>query len=328
MVKLDLKDRKILYQLDLDSRQSLSRIGEKVGLHKNNVLYRIKRMQDEGVITNFWTTIDSYKLGYDVYRYYLVFQYASQDVKNEIIEHFVNYKNSWVVDSLKGTYDLAVVLWVKNIPDFYNFWDKTNDKYGDYFAEKIFSIYVQAYAYRQSYLLLEEYETSDRLKADRDSYEIVGVGEKVAVDKLEYQLLNEIAENARIPLVELAEKLGCSSQTAQYRLKKLKHSGVIQGFRVGVDISKLGFEQFKVDIYLKEPSKRKQILTYMKYNPYVTFISTSAGYADLEIEFTIEHSNNLLQVMDEIESTFSGAIKKYTYFSVAQFHKLRCIPEV
>ena len=43
MVKIDLKDRKILYELDNYSRQSLSNIGKKVGLHKNVVLYRIKR---------------------------------------------------------------------------------------------------------------------------------------------------------------------------------------------------------------------------------------------------------------------------------------------
>jgi DNA-binding Lrp family transcriptional regulator len=33
MEKLDLKDRKILYYLDLKSRQSFSAIGRKIGLH-------------------------------------------------------------------------------------------------------------------------------------------------------------------------------------------------------------------------------------------------------------------------------------------------------
>jgi len=50
MVKIDLKDRKILYQLDLNSRQSLTQIGKNVGLKKDVVSYRIKRLQDEGVI--------------------------------------------------------------------------------------------------------------------------------------------------------------------------------------------------------------------------------------------------------------------------------------
>ena len=34
MIKIDLKDRKILYQLDINSRQPYSKIGKKVGLPK------------------------------------------------------------------------------------------------------------------------------------------------------------------------------------------------------------------------------------------------------------------------------------------------------
>ncbi|MEM0493397.1 MAG: winged helix-turn-helix transcriptional regulator, partial [Candidatus Thermoplasmatota archaeon] len=50
MVDLDLKDRKILYELDLNARQSFGDIGKKVGLSKDSVAYRVKRMEDEGVI--------------------------------------------------------------------------------------------------------------------------------------------------------------------------------------------------------------------------------------------------------------------------------------
>jgi Lrp/AsnC family leucine-responsive transcriptional regulator len=57
MTKIDLKDRKILYELDLDARQSLTQVGKKVGLKKDIVSYRIKRMQDEGIIKNFWTAM-------------------------------------------------------------------------------------------------------------------------------------------------------------------------------------------------------------------------------------------------------------------------------
>ena len=58
MLKLDLKERKILYELDNNSRQSFTKIGKKVGLHKNVVAYRIKRMKKIGVIRFFYTVID------------------------------------------------------------------------------------------------------------------------------------------------------------------------------------------------------------------------------------------------------------------------------
>ena len=59
MVKIDLKDRKILYELDLNSRQSLTAIGKKVGLKKDVVSYRIKKLEDEGIIKNYYAFIDT-----------------------------------------------------------------------------------------------------------------------------------------------------------------------------------------------------------------------------------------------------------------------------
>ena len=38
MIDIDKKDRKILYQLDLDSRQTVTQIGRKVNLKKDVVL--------------------------------------------------------------------------------------------------------------------------------------------------------------------------------------------------------------------------------------------------------------------------------------------------
>ena len=42
MYKIDLKDRKILYELDINARQTLSQIGKNVLLPKSVVAYRIK----------------------------------------------------------------------------------------------------------------------------------------------------------------------------------------------------------------------------------------------------------------------------------------------
>ncbi|MCX6665718.1 MAG: Lrp/AsnC family transcriptional regulator [Euryarchaeota archaeon] len=324
MTPIDIKDRKILYELDLDARQSFTQIGKKVGLKKDMVVYRVQRMQDEGIIKNFWTLIDAYKLGYNVFRFYLVFQYATPDIKNKVIEYLIKEKHTCVINSIIGRYDLVVFLWIKNINDFYHFWEKMLDNYGDYFAEKVFSLYVKWYTYRNSYLLLEETKDLDRLK-----YEITGGrAELVDIDETDYHLLNLIAENARIPLINLAEKLNCSSQTINYRLNNLTKSGVIQAFRIGIDISKFGLKHFKIDAHLKEHTQRNHITNYIKNNPYLTFIGTSAGVSDLELEFYLEDSDKLNQIMDDIHLKFPGAIRKYDYFTVAKNYKLRFIPEI
>ena len=87
MVDIDLKDRKILYHLDLNCRQSNAQIGKKVGLSKEVVNYRIKKMEEEGIIKNYWTAINSFKLGYQVFRIYIKFQNVTEKKKQEIIDY-------------------------------------------------------------------------------------------------------------------------------------------------------------------------------------------------------------------------------------------------
>ena len=47
VITLDAKDRKILYELDINSRHSNSEIAKKVGLSKQVVGFRIKRLIQE-----------------------------------------------------------------------------------------------------------------------------------------------------------------------------------------------------------------------------------------------------------------------------------------
>ena len=115
MEKLDLKDRKILYHLDLDSRQSFAQLGRKVGLHKDVVAYRVKKLLERGVIRNFCAYINDSKLGYHHIRLYITFQFITPEIKSEIINYFVNNDYLEFVHTTEGHYDLVLIVSTKNI---------------------------------------------------------------------------------------------------------------------------------------------------------------------------------------------------------------------
>jgi len=309
-MKLDLKDRKILYELDLNCRQSNAQIGKEVGLGRDVVAYRINRMQEEGVIKNFWTAINTFKLGYDVFRIYITLQYVTSDIKKEIIDHFTRYKNTWAVKSAKGEIDLAVILWTKNNYEFYDFWDKTLDKYEEYFSKTIISVYAEAFCYKKSFLLPEKKETSNR-----EMYRLKCGVEPYNIDEMDYKILNEIAVNARMPLIELADRIGTSSQTVNYRLRNLEKSGVIQAYRVNIDYPKIGLHHFKVDIYLSDHKKKRVIWNYLKEKPFFEYLNVAVGWCDLEPEFVVKNHEEFDKIFYNIESKFPKSIKKWYLFS-------------
>ena len=73
MDKLNLKDKKILYELEKNARVTISDIAKKVGLSKQLVSYKIKRLEEERIIEGYHAIIDTSKLGYTTYRVYFTF---------------------------------------------------------------------------------------------------------------------------------------------------------------------------------------------------------------------------------------------------------------
>jgi DNA-binding Lrp family transcriptional regulator len=323
MQQLDLKDRKILYELDLNCRQSNVQIGKKVGLSKEVVKYRINRMQNEGILSYFWTAINTYKLGYEVIRIYISFQDVSSKIKDEIIQYFINSKNAWAVISLTGEVDLDVILWIKDFNEFYRFWNITLEHFGNYFGHHTISTLNNVIAYKKKYLLLNENEN-----IDGEYYRMSSGGNTFRIDKEDYELLNEIAMNARISLIDLATKLRCSSQTVSYKINNLIKKDIIKAFRVDVNISKIGFEKFGLCIYLKDHSKKRLIQESIKNNPYLEYIDEAIGWADLQFELIVENMSKLLLIAEEFNTKFPGAIRKQTFIMAQKYHKERWLPEI
>jgi Lrp/AsnC family transcriptional regulator for asnA, asnC and gidA len=321
MEKLDLKDKKILYELDQNSRQSNSKIGKKVGLHKNVVAYRIKRLLERQVIRNFYTVIDSFKLGYNCFRFYLVFRHITPEKREEITNYFVNNKYSWWVGLFEGHYDLAVLIWVKELNDFHLFWEETLKKYHHYFQNQIFCNYVQLTQYRNSFLL-EEYN-----KLEREKYAITAGGKKVNIDEKDFKILKILSKNSRIPTLDIAKNLKISVDTVNNKVKKMIKMDIIQGYRVEVDFLKLGYQFFKVNINLNDYKERGKIINYIKNNPHLVMIDKSIGYYDLELNFWITDLNNFHKIMDDLTQSFPLSIKNYTYVHNAKLYKLLYIPE-
>jgi DNA-binding Lrp family transcriptional regulator len=323
MEKIDVKDWKILYQLDLNSRQSNTELGKKVGLRKDVVAYRIKRLEETGVINFYWTAIDTFKLGYDVFRIYITFQYVDVEKKKEIINHFVKCKDSWLVVTAKGEIDLNVILWVKDPYQFYQYWDKTLDLYADYFAKTTISLYIQAIDFKKSYLDKEE-----KNDTDRELYHVTSTRDYVSVDELDYQLLNELAMHARTPLIDLAETLSCSSQSVKYRLDNLIKKEVVKGFRIGIDYAKLGLQYYKLDIYLRDHKYTAPMTAYLRNKPYLQCLNIAIGWADIEPELIVKDIGELGQIMNELNSRFPNSMKRYTYWILEERFKERWLPEI
>ena len=324
MEKMDVKDKKIIYELDIDSRQSFRSIGRKVGLSKDVVTNRIKRLQQQGIIKNFRTRINLISLGYLFIRTYYVFQFTNPQIKKEIVEYFVNSKDTTVVISLEGSYDLLVATPGNNMLKLNSLSEQALNMFGDYITKQASAIYLTCTWYALSFLLNEKDRGRELVKpvdelALPESWKDF---KPVKIDELDFKILKILALNARIPIVDIAQKLNSTVTIIHHRIKKLTDLRIIEGYGVTFDLGKLGYRFYHINIYLKKLIKKYQIIDYIRNNPHLCCIEKTIGHAaDLELEFYLNNVEQLYQIMDDLSTKFPDDIKNFNHYSYLEIHK-------
>ena len=315
MFEIDIKDRKILYNLDLNSRQSLNTIGSNVRLTKNVVQYRIDRLVGNGIIKNFYTAIDFYKLGYINLGIYVNYQYYTPDIEKDIIQYFVNSNHAWFIANIQGKFDLIILFSVSNMNQFFSFWKNTLNKYRFYFQSALITFFTKTHYLPVSYLL-EEPSITQRLE-----HELVDGGTQVEIDEIDRAILECLSLNARKPIIEMAEELNTTSVTIANRIKKLEKMKVITGYRINIDYLKLGLQLFNVHFNLRNYDKIHQILSYVKRNPYLISVSEVIDHCDLSLNYHIKNFNELHVIIKDIYHKFHSDIKNHMTFSYPEIYK-------
>jgi len=317
MVKFDSKDKKILYHLKKNSRQSYSSIGKKVGLYRKNVINRVNKLIEHGVIYSFYTLIDLQSLGYDTYRFYFNFQYLTPEIKKKIVNELVADKNSTWITTLGGQYDFALYIAVKDIFDFYPFWSKFYDKYRYYFSNVSFAIRCLTYFYDLNFLI------DDRKMMTDKSTEILKKGRlKINIDSLDQEILKMISTNPRMKTIDIADELDITSITVAKRFKKLEKNQIIDGYGIDINFQKLGFTEYRLDIDLMDTSLKNKVHDYILDNAIIQLRYISIGdAADLEYEIIIQNVNQLHNLMVKISNKIPNSIKNYRYHYTVLRHK-------
>lgn len=77
------------------------------------------------------------------------------------------------------------------------------------------------------------------------------------LDQIDRAILRLLMEDGRIPVTEIAAKVGLSKTPCQVRFNRLREAGIVRGFRAVVDLEKLGQDHVCfVEVRLSDTSER------------------------------------------------------------------------
>jgi DNA-binding Lrp family transcriptional regulator len=304
-IKLDSYDKKILFELDRNARINTSKIGERIRKSKQFVDYRIKKLEKDGIIKKYTTVIDYSRLGYISIRVYFKFHKITLEQQQKLEQDLIKDKEVWWLVSAEGVWDIAYAMAVKNILDFYVYWDKIMKKYRKFIAKKLIVPYTHIKQYPKAYLIGEK---------NTDDGTLVGASKELfKCDKLDLMLLKLIADNAKLSLLDIATRLKTSPQVIRNHIKKLEKGKVIQGYRAIIDVSLLGYEYYKAYINLIHTDKLRELEVFCKQHPNILNINRTIGGTDFEIELQAKDFDEFENIIDEIRTNFNGMIDDYEF---------------
>src|SRR3989338_11475660 len=116
---IDKKDFRLLYELEQDSRQSLSQIAKSLKTSQQVISYRLQQLEAQEIISEFYTIIDFAKLGYSSYRTMIKLVSISAESYKKLIEYFKSHPNVLLLVECGNRWDLIVNILSKN-PVQYN----------------------------------------------------------------------------------------------------------------------------------------------------------------------------------------------------------------
>jgi Lrp/AsnC family transcriptional regulator, leucine-responsive regulatory protein len=79
------------------------------------------------------------------------------------------------------------------------------------------------------------------------------------LDATDWAILEELQQEGRVPLTELARRVSLSASATTERVRRLEAAGVITGYRAEVDLEKVGYPVLAV-VRLKYPGNRHEPL--------------------------------------------------------------------
>ena len=307
--ELDLLDKKILYELDINSRASASRIARHVKVPKETINYRIKRLINDRWVERLYTIFNATKFGYSYYKIFLKFHKLTSENENKIIEFITNNPTCINLRILEGTYDLVFSTIQKNISELRVFLQQFFNNFGTYVLEKEIHTTAKTHKFNQKFL----YEG----KTAKKTFSHVDFG-NYSLDEIDLGIMKLISTNARVKLTEIANDTHIDSRLIKYRIKKLEKERVIVTYATALNLTQINREFIQIDMVLKDPAIIPSIIDFFDKTNTCIFAYELLGKYDLSIEIYVKNDEMFRGILEKFKMQF---LDNYVYYDVSHVYR-------
>jgi len=317
-VVLNVKDKQILWELDRNSRQTLSEIAKKVGMSKEAVHYRIRNLEGKKIIMGYTIMVSLAKLNLMHVKLLIKLQNIGREKKKEMIDYLIKNQNTNWVGTCNGSCDLIVGFVVGNLAEFNYIKEELFNKYSQFILKSPNSIMLEAQIYGRKYLEGKGQKTRH----------YIGTPEEIKMDKIDFKILKLLSENSRMKTIDIAYKLRTTARKVAYKIKQMEKHKIIQKYTISINHSLLGISFFKSFVHLRSTKNKKELLNFLENQKNCLHNVEVLSEWNLEPEFEVNSTEEFYKIMEELEDKFSDQIKTIDTILISKEHKFSPLPRV
>jgi len=140
---------------------------------------------------------------------------------------------------------------------------------------------------------------------------------KPNLDKLDYQIIQEMMADAEISYADLGKKLFVSGGTIHVRIKKLEEVGIVKGTKLSVDLKALGYDVIAfIGIYLEKSSLYDTVAKDLRKIPEIVRLNYTTGNYSMFAEVVCKDIQQLRFVLHDELQKIKGIERTETFISL------------
>ena len=142
---------------------------------------------------------------------------------------------------------------------------------------------------------------------------------QIEIDGIDKEILRDLMEDARKPILQIANKIGISGAAIHQRLRKLENSGVISGSKFVINTKTLGYTTMAfIGIYLEKASSNSEAVKELKKIPEVLECHYTTGNWSILIKIICKDNEHLMQLLNKKIQPIEGVSRTETFISLDQ----------
>jgi len=132
---------------------------------------------------------------------------------------------------------------------------------------------------------------------------------RIKLDKIDKRILYELDKNGRIPETKLAKIIKRSKESVRYRIKQLKEKGIIKGFSIWIDPSRIGYSSAKIYLRLANiPEQKKLFREFVLKDKRLYWLGIAEGAWNAGLTFFVKSNREFFDLKNELFSKFKELI--------------------